>query len=779
MQNNRNLIKRIFVTQLRAYALLLLIFTQTTSAREVINFNLDWEFSGTDAFGELYQQQVTLPHSWNGAETWNEALSKTVSLQYSRGLNRYQKIFVASNDWQNKRLFIHFEAANTIAKVSINGSLVGEHRGGYSAFNFEITEFVNFGEENTISVSVDNSANEDIMPLFGDFNVYGGLIRPVSLIVSARSMISLGEHGSSGVYVKQKRLSAEMAEIEVLTHVDHQEAFSGPLTLVASVFDERDELVNSVKTDVSVAAQSKSQHLQSIHLEKPRRWHGTADPYLYRVNVSLYRGDRLLDEINEPLGLRVFSIDQQGRLLLNGKIYRLKGVGLHEDWPGVGPALSPAQRTIDIELIKAMGANAIRLAHYPHSKETLALADKAGLVVWSEIPFVGAPFGPLQGYTNSQAFEDNAKQQLLEMIHQQFNHPSVFFWGIFNELPTQTTDDFNPLPLVRELNSIAKALDPNRLTTSATLGMNEEHNVLNTITDVQFWNRYFGWYNGKPEDVGPWLDATKKIHPQRGIGISEYGAGGSVTSYQEKLAKPYAHGDRDHPEKWQSYLHQRAWNEIQQRDSLVGTFVWVMFDFSSSLRKEGGHDGLNTKGLVSYGRKITKDAFHFYQASWSDKPVLYIADRRSAGRASGSSDVKVFSNSTEVELWNNKQSLGKQYSNNGVFIWTDVDIVPGNNLLVARAANKGETLTDRAIWYYDDKLGLVAKLMPIFAERWSIAITAIIMLGLFYSWGYLKQSSRFGVLIAKTSFWILSIAFVLYLLALLALQVMGLLTAFY
>lgn len=773
------MVKRSFIMQFWICAFLSVIFSQASTARDVIDFNLDWQFSGADAFGEVYQQQVNLPHSWNGAETWNEALNKTVSLHYSRNLNRYQKNFIASNAWRGKKLFIHLGAANTVARVSVNRILVGEHRGGYSAFNFDITEFVKIGEENTVEISVDNSANDDIMPLFGDFNVYGGLIRPVNLIVSEKSMISLGEHGSSGVYVKQKKLSAEIAEIEVRTHVDHQDALSSTLTLVTSVFDDRDELVNSTSTNVSVDAQSKSQHLQSIHLENPRRWQGTTDPYLYRVNVSLYQEGKLLDEINEPLGLRDFSIDQEGSLLLNGKIYRLKGVGLHEDWPGVGPALSTAQRTLDIELIKSMGANAIRLAHYPHSKETLTLADKAGLLVWSEIPFVGSPFGPPVGYTNSQGFKDNAKQQLLEMIHQQFNHPSVFFWGIFNELPTKVTDDFNPLPLVRELNAMAKELDPSRLTTSASLAMDEESNVLNTITDVQFWNRYFGWYNGKPEDVGPWLDATKKIFPRRGIGISEYGAGGSVTSYQEKLAKPYAHGDRDHPEKWQSYLHQRAWNELKQRDFVIGSFVWVMFDFSSSLRKEGGHDGLNTKGLVSYDRKVTKDAFHFYQASWSDKPVLYIAGRRSIARESASSEVKVFSNGAEVELWNNHESLGKQHGDNGVFIWTDVDIVPGNNLLVARTESGGQLLSDRAIWYYDDQLGLISKLMPIFAERWSIVIATLVMLCLFYSWGYLKQSSNIGVIIAKTGFWVLSITLVLYLLALLALQIKGLLTAFY
>ncbi len=765
---------------LRSYCLLLtlLLISQLSSARETVDLNKGWTFTGTDLFGEQVSREVDLPHSWNGSETWDSDLNRTVSVAYSRNQNLYQRELTVLETWRGKRLFLRFEAANTVARLHINGKFVGEHRGGYSAFNLDITDYVNFGEANSIEVSVDNSYDDDIIPLIGDFNVYGGLIRPVSLIVTDSSAISLRRHGSFGVYIDQIDISDQEARIEVRTLVDHFDATPRNLTLRTSVFDQVGQLVISASAEINLAANSQAEHRLGMPIENPTLWQGVENPYLYQVNVSLLEGDRVVDEVIQPMGLRAIGVDPKGRLLLNGEVYRLRGVGFHEDWPGVGPALSTVQRATDIELIRSMGANAIRLAHYPHGLETLAMADQSGLVAWSEIPFVGSPFGPPLGYTDSDAFRGNAKQQLLEMIHQQYNHPSVFFWGIFNEVPKSSADNFDPLPLVHELNALAKAEDSSRLTSSASAGLDEEAEELGGISDVQFWNHYFGWYHGKPEDVGAWLDATKKQYPDKGIGLSEYGAGASFTSYQERLEKPYGHGDRDHPEKWQSHLHQRAWDEIQRRDFVLGSFVWAMFDFSSSIRKEGGHDGLNTKGLVSYDRKVKKDAFYYYQANWSNEPMLYIADRRSTGRRSGATDVQVFSNAARVELQKGMESLGTIAGDNGVFRWEAVAIEPGNNLLLASASFGEQALTDRVAWYYNDNMARLSSLMPVFGERKTILLTFAALLLLFYAWGFRGRLDRAGVLVAKTGFWAITGVSLLYLLAIMGLHFAGLLIGF-
>jgi len=492
----------------------------------------------------------------------------------------------------------------------------------------------------------------------------------------------------------------------------------------------------------------------------------------------VYQGEQILDSLSRSIGLRSFAVDSLGRFLLNGEIYKLKGVGFHEDWPASGPAISLQQRATDISLVVDMGANAIRLAHYPHSRETLELADKAGLIVWSEIPFVGSPFGPALGFTKGEEFRRNSRRQLIEMISQQYNHPSVAFWGIFNEMPRDVDNDFEPLPLIRELNSLAKNLDPSRLTASASAGFAGEATELLGITDTQFWNRYFGWYHGEPSDLGKWLDETREVFDGKGIGVSEYGAGASTVGYQEKLVKPYGHGAPIHPENWQSHLHSQAWLELEHRDFILGSFVWSMFDFSSSLRKEGGHDGLNTKGLISYDREVKKDAYYFYKANWAKTPTLYIADRRSVGRTTGTATIRVFSNAPKVELSNNGVFLGARKGVNGVFEWQDVDIESGNNLLLASAEIGGELHSDKVVWHYSDKAALVFRMIPIFAERtWVLLIMGVLLI-LFFAWRGDNSLARLGASISLVGFWGVAVFACIYILCLAVLQATGLLIGF-
>jgi beta-galactosidase len=392
------------------------------------------------------------------------------------------------------------------------------------------------------------------------------------------------------------------------------------------------------------------------------------------------------DVITEPLGLRTVAVDPNLGFLLNGVNYDLHGVNRHQDRQDKGWAIRDENHVEDFDLMAEIGATAIRLAHYQHDQKAYELADELGFVIWAEIPLVDA-------VTNSAAFRANATAQLYELIRQNYNHPSIAFWGIGNE---QRVNDAATNDLLDELAGVVSTEDPERISTYASCCLSDSSPVaLHAQTTA--YNKYYGWYYGVPSDIGGWADSMHAALPTRPLAVSEYGAGANVAQHALNPAKPTTDGDW-HPEEYQALLHEQTWAQLKTRDFLWGTYVWNMFDFASDGRDEGAAPGRNDKGLVTYDRATKKDAFYFYKANWSSTPVLYLTSRRWTQRTAAATEVKVYSNASAVTVTVNGVSLGSRAGVNGVFRWTSVTLQPGANTVTATASINGQPYTDTVTW---------------------------------------------------------------------------------
>jgi len=417
-----------------------------------------------------------------------------------------------------------------------------------------------------------------------------------------------------------------------------------------------------------------------FEMKKPHLWNGQKDPYLYTVKTQLVKNGAVVDEVSQPLGLRFFHVDPEKGFFLNGEHLQLKGVCRHQDRPGLGNAVSDVHHEEDVAIMEEMGANAVRLSHYPQDPYLYHLLDQKGIIVWSEIPFVGPGGYRDKGFVNQESFKKNGKQQLVEMIRQQINHPSIVMWGLFNELKEQGD---NPVEYVKELHALSHQEDPSRITVAAS---NQEGD-LNELTDIIAWNKYFGWYGGNPSSIGKWADRKHREMPDTPIGVSEYGAGASLYHQQEELIQP-APNSYWHPENWQTHFHEGHWIAIDQRPFIWGSFIWNLFDFGAAHRTEGEVPGKNDKGLVTFDRKDKKDAFYFYKANWNQaEPMVYIADRRVNKRTKAEQTIKVYSNQKQVELWVNGHKIGKATGDYARFYF-DVSLKSGENTIVAKAGKK-------------------------------------------------------------------------------------------
>lgn len=657
------------------YSLALILIGGSLSAqtpREVIRFNRSWRFTPGWQVGHHIYTEVNLPHTWN-----TDALSGKID--YYRGLGNYEKSFDVPDGWKDRRVYIRFKGVNSVANVFINGKHALEHRGGYTAFVADLTNRLDYGKKNTVLVRVNNAIQLDVMPLLGDFNMYGGIYRDVDLIVTGPEHISLSDYASSGVYLLQEQVSEEKALVKAKVMLEGRQGEK--VTLRLQVKDQTGKVVAEKSDDVAFGGNEPEVANLALEIRKPHLWNGRKDPYCYTAEAVLLKGGEMVDRVTESLGLRYFKVDPEQGFFLNGEHLKLHGVCRHQDHAEIGNALSPLNHEEDMDIMLEMGVNAIRLAHYPQDKYIYDLCDRNGVIVWAEIPFIGPGGYRDKGFVDQPSFRENGKQQLIELIRQNFNHPSICFWGLFNELK-QSGDD--PCDYIRELNVLAHQEDPSRPTTAAS----NQGGELNVLTDLICWNQYFGWYGGDPSHIGTWADQTHQKYPERCIGISEYGAGASIYHQQAELKKPVANSYW-HPENWQAYYHEEHWKAIDSRPFLWGTFVWNMFDFGAAHRTEGEIAGKNDKGLVTFDRKHKKDAFYFYKANWNtEDPFVYIAGRRLSERTAAQQAVKVYSNQPEVELFLNGKSLGKKKPVYGICIWENVVIVPGPNKLVAKTKTK-------------------------------------------------------------------------------------------
>ncbi len=652
--------------------------------RNIIKLNDNWSFRFSHQVNKGTARRIDLPHTWNA----QDALSGKVD--YKRGIGNYEKRIFIKPEYQGKRLFLRFEGVNTAASVLVNRKYAGEHRGGYGAFVIEITDKVDYGKENSVLVRVNNAEQLDIMPLLGDFNMYGGIYRDVNLIVTENVCISPLDYASSGVKLIQDSVSNEYAKVRNVIQLSNGRNADSKLDLSVAV-KEGDKTVKSFSSSLVVPAGKNITHEIPIEFNKPHLWNGMEDPFMYRVEVSIKENGKVLDIVSQNMGLRYYNVDPEKGFFLNGKHLQLKGVCRHQDRAEIGNALRKEHHDEDLAIMLDMGVNAVRLAHYPQDEYFYDLMDRHGLIVWAEIPFVGPGGYEDKGFVDSEMFKENGKQQLIEMIRQHYNHPSICFWGLFNELKEYGD---NPIEYIKGLNEIAHKEDSTRSTTSAS----NQGGAINYITDVIAWNRYDGWYGGNPGTLGAWLDELKKKNPNIKVGISEYGAGASIYHQQEELKQPNPFSWW-HPENWQTYYHIESWKIISSRPFVWGSFVWNMFDFGAAHRTEGDRPGINDKGLVTFDRKVRKDAFYFYKANWNkSEPVLYIAGKRCDRRTSNVQTIMAFTNQPEVELFVNGKSYGKVKADECCIVkWENVILNKVNNDIKVETVKGKFRLSDEFI----------------------------------------------------------------------------------
>ena len=649
--------------------------------RQDILLNNDWNFRFSHQVQKGPEVRVDLPHTWNA----QDALSGKID--YKRGIGNYEKNLFIRPEWKGKRLFIRFEGVNNIADVFINRRHIGEHRGGYGAFIFEITGKVEYGKENSILVRVNNGEQLDIMPLVGDFNFYGGIYRDVHLLITDETCISPLDYASPGVRLIQDSVSHRYAKVRAIVDLSNGSSGNQEVELNVRLLDGQ-RVVKEGTKNVNLSGNEVMQQELTFEIDQPHLWNGRQDPFLYQAEVTLFRNGQMVDRVTQPLGLRFYRIDPDKGFFLNGKHLPLQGVCRHQDRSEVGNALRPQHHEEDVALMLEMGVNAVRLAHYPQATYFYDLMDKNGIIVWAEIPFVGPGGYNDKGFVDLPAFRANGKEQLKELIRQHYNHPSICVWGLFNEL-TELGD--NPVEYIKKLNVLAHQEDTTRPTTSASNQMGD----LNFITDAIAWNRYDGWYGGTPADLGKWLDRMHKDHPKICIAISEYGAGASIYHQQDSLVKTVP-TSWWHPENWQTYYHIENWKTISSRPYVWGSFVWNMFDFGAAHRTEGDRPGINDKGLVTFDRKVRKDAFYFYKANWNrEEPMLYLTGKRNTVRTQRLQTITAFTNQAGAELFVNGKSYGKTTPDSyAILEWKNVELQPGENEIKVVSTNKKLPLSD-------------------------------------------------------------------------------------
>lgn len=656
---------------------------QTNAQRSYLSLNDNWQFRFSHQVGKNSTQRISLPHTWNAPD----ALSG--KLDYKRGIGNYEKDLYISPEWKGKRLFLYFEGVNSVADLFINGKYRGEHRGGYSAFTFEITDDVEYGTDNKILVRVNNAEQFDIMPLVGDFNFYGGIYRDVSLIITEPTCISLLDYASPGVYLTQKSVTEKQAHIVATVKLSNA-ATTKQVNVKVTVKDH-DKTIQEIKRHVTLNAHSEGEAIIPFTIQNPRLWNGREDPFMYRAEISLWENDKLLDKVIQPLGIRYYRVDPDNGFFLNGKHLPLYGVCRHQDRAEIGNALRSMHHEEDTKLMLEMGVNAVRLAHYQQAEYMYDLMDQSGIITWAEIPFIGPGGYADKGFIDSEAFKKNGEEQLKELIRQNYNHPSICFWGLFNEL-TERGD--NPVTYIE----LAHSEDPTRLTTSAS----NQNGGLNFITDCIAWNRYDGWYGGMPDALAKFLDQTHNQYPQLRIAISEYGAGASIYHQSDSLKRPNPAGWW-HPENWQTFYHIENWKIIHERPFVWGSFIWNMFDFGAAHRREGDRPGINDKGLVTFDRKYKKDAFYFYKANWNKTdPMVHLAEKRCDMRPTAQQNFMAFTNLPEVELFVNGKSMGKQKPDRYAIVkWEQIELPLGKNTILVQSTTKDKVSDTMTLWITD------------------------------------------------------------------------------
>jgi beta-galactosidase len=666
----------------------------------------DWTPATASATRPEAWQSVALPHSWNRLGEYR--LGRTSATDNRQGKGWYRRTIDGRGLNPALRHFIEFGAVGNVADVWLNGKHLARHAGAFTRFRVELTGALDFTGSNVLLVRADNSdpqpgsTTQHTIPLLGDFFIHGGIYRRASLISVAASHIALDDFGGPGLYATPVVKADGAAEVRLLLRLTNARAGQ------SVAFTLADAGGHPVATTRLAVSEGQREVHAGLALARPRLWQGRADPYLYRISATLEDAGKAIDRVGQPLGIRSIRFDPAQGFFLNGEHLQLRGVSRHQDYLGRGWALTEVDHRRDMELIAEMGANSVRVAHYPQDELWFDLADEYGMVVWAEVPFVNKP-----AFTDAEAAPElvaNARQQMTEMIRQYFNHPSIVTWGTGNEVDIDLA--FNRLgpradsrPLLRELNALSHREDPSRPTViadccEATPGEKVPYlPVLAGEADLMGYNRYFGWYYGEVGDFGPHLDMLHARHPQVPLSVSEYGAGGALSQHSDHPeGRPTNITGRPQPEEFQSWWHEQSWPQIRARPYLWGSYIWNMFDFSSRIRREGDATDINTKGLVSFDRATKKDAFFYYKAQWSSEPVLHITSRRFTQRTDPITRIKVYSNAPAVSLSLNGRSLGSVPCIDRVCTLHPVRLTQGENRVTAAAMLGKVALSDEVVW---------------------------------------------------------------------------------
>lgn len=632
------------------------------------------------ARGEEVFCTVALPHTWNAQD------GQDGGNDYWRGTGHYEIDLPAPTT--GMRQYIEIQGANHMAFVSCNGKPLGQHEGGFSTFRFEITDTMQ-KENNLLQVDVSNAASH-IYPQDADFTFFGGLYRNVCFIEVPDAHFDLMKDGSDGVFVSAFASGAARVD---LFPVNAENCY-----VQLELVDQENNLVFT-QTQPATAHTIFETAIKNAHL-----WQATEDPYCYTARATLMKEGVLLDQVCVTYGYRSFRVDAERGFFLNGKHTPLRGVCRHQDRYDKGWAISREDHEEDARLIRQIGANTVRLAHYQHDAYFYQLCDKLGFAVWAEVPFISALIPGEKAHANILS-------QMKELIAQCYNHPSIVVWGIGNEITIRGNSEEIYRNLC-DLNALAKAMDPHRLTTIAHLTRLPATDPQVQITDIQSYNHYQGWYTATVQDCGPVLDDFRKVNPNRALGLSEYGADCVPTWHS---AFPFNH---DYTEEYACYYHHEMLKTITERPYLWATHAWNMFDFAVDSRNEGGISGRNNKGLITYDRKTKKDTFYLYQAYWTSQPMVHIAGRRFSNRAPGERDITVYTNCEEVTLSLNGAIIGSAKVTDHAAVFSDVALADGENTLTAIAGNISDTISLWGVAQHDGSYDLPDLANAIQAGNW-------------------------------------------------------------
>ncbi|MGL5694366.1 MAG: glycoside hydrolase family 2 protein [Peptostreptococcaceae bacterium] len=604
-------------------------------------------------------ENITLPYCYNANDGQD-------GNKMFRGKSFYQKSLNVTSEGLKDYMFLEIGAASLVSEVYVNGKLASSNNCGYSMYRVYLNPYINEGE-NLISIMVDNSEQELIYPIMADFSFYGGIYRDVALVVSKGIHFDLLDNGRDGIYLTQSKIDDDNYKLEI----------KGAICSVNSIYKTEVVLSLNDKNGICVAQKSielqvkeKEAFKEIIKIEKPNLWQGILDPYLYKVVAQIKVNDCIMDEREIEFGFRTVEITPDKGVFLNGKHIKLKGIARHQDFGGVGNAVSKEQMELDMSIMKEIGANSVRLSHYQHDDYFYTLCDRGGFLTWAEIPFISVP---IVKDPNNQ----NAKDQMERLIKQCYNHTSIYCWGVQNEI-TIASENEKVYKMVKELEKYAKELDNTRYTSQANIHNVADDSYLNKLTDLVGYNLYYGWYYKEIEDLQVRLDSFHKMNPNIPLMITEYGVDTNPKyhSYEPKV--------KDYTEEYQLLFTDNALRAFNEREYMLGGYVWNMFDFGSSHRDEGGVQGKNQKGLVTIDRKTKKDAFYLYKAYWSSEPFVKLAGSRFVNRHKKENNIVVLSNVKNLKLYLNGSLVSEIERELPMSTFENIDLELGENLILLK-----------------------------------------------------------------------------------------------